>query len=99
MADIKSGNELLAEIYRNTHYALQSISDIMPETEDAELCEELKKTVTIVAVTHNMQHATRISDKTGIFLMGKLIEFNDTEEIFSSPKDKQTENYITGRFG
>ena len=64
-----------------------------------ELCEELKKTVTIVAVTHNMQQATRISDKTGFFLMGKLIEFNDTEEIFSSPKDKQTENYITGRFG
>ena len=64
-----------------------------------ELCEELKKDTTIVVVTHNMQQATRISDKTGFFLLGELVEYGDTEEIFSSPKDERTERYITGRFG
>ena len=55
--------------------------------------------MTIVIVTHNMQQATRISDKTGFFLLGDLIEFGDTDQIFSSPKEEQTERYITGRFG
>ncbi len=64
-----------------------------------ELCEELKNDVTIVMVTHNMQQAARISDKTGFFLLGELIEFGDTEEIFTSPKHPETERYITGRFG
>ncbi len=64
-----------------------------------ELCEELKQTTTIVIVTHNMQQATRISDKTGFFLLGELVEFGDTEQIFSEPKDERTERYITGRFG
>ena len=64
-----------------------------------ELCEELKKDTTIVVVTHNMQQATRISDKTGFFLLGELVEYGDTEEIFSAPKDERTERYITGRFG
>lgn len=64
-----------------------------------ELCEELKKSTTIVIVTHNMQQATRISDKTGFFLLGELIEYGDTDEIFTSPKDIKTERYITGRFG
>lgn len=64
-----------------------------------ELCEELKKTTTIVIVTHNMQQATRISDKTGFFLLGELVEYGDTDEIFTSPKDERTERYITGRFG
>ncbi len=64
-----------------------------------ELAEELKKKITIVIVTHNMQQATRIADKTAFFLLGELIEFGDTEKIFSAPSDKRTENYITGRFG
>lgn len=64
-----------------------------------ELCEEMKKNTTIVIVTHNMQQATRISDKTGFFLLGELVEYGDTEDIFSSPKDARTERYITGRFG
>ena len=64
-----------------------------------ELAEELKKKITIVIVTHNMQQATRIADKTAFFLLGELVEYGDTEKIFSSPEDKRTENYITGRFG
>ena len=60
---------------------------------------ELKKDVTVVIVTHNMQQAVRISDKTAFFLLGDLIEYGDTEQIFTSPKQSKTENYITGRFG
>lgn len=64
-----------------------------------ELIEELEKDITIVIVTHNMQQATRIADKTAFFLLGELVEYGDTEKIFSAPEDKRTENYITGRFG
>ncbi|MDD6188634.1 MAG: phosphate ABC transporter ATP-binding protein PstB [Clostridiales bacterium] len=64
-----------------------------------DLAAELKKDYTIVIVTHNMQQAARISDKTGFFLLGEVIEFDDTEKIFSIPGDKRTEDYITGRFG
>jgi len=64
-----------------------------------DLMTELKKEYTIVIVTHNMQQATRISDKTAFFLLGEIIEFKGTEEMFSNPEDKRTENYITGRFG
>ncbi len=64
-----------------------------------ELVLKLKEDYTIVTVTHNMQQATRISDKTAFFLLGELVEFDTTEKIFSSPCDKRTENYITGRFG
>lgn len=64
-----------------------------------ELSQELKKDYTIVIVTHNMQQAARISDKTGFFLLGELIEFGDTDGIFNAPHDKRTEDYITGRFG
>ena len=64
-----------------------------------ELAQELKKDYTIVIVTHNMQQAARISDKTGFFLLGELIEFGGTDEVFDSPRDKRTEDYITGRFG
>ena len=64
-----------------------------------DLTLELKKKYTIVIVTHNMQQATRISDKTVFFLMGEIIEANDTETLFSTPADKRTEDYITGRFG
>ena len=64
-----------------------------------DLAVELKKDYTIVMVTHNMQQAARISDKTAFFLLGEVIEFGETEQIFSMPKDKRTEDYITGRFG
>ena len=64
-----------------------------------ELAMELKKRYTIVIVTHNMQQALRISDRTAFFLLGELIEYDDTEKIFSTPSQKKTEDYITGRFG
>jgi len=64
-----------------------------------ELILDLKKNYTIVIVTHNMQQAARVSDKTAFFLMGELVEFGLTHEIFTTPKDKRTEDYITGRFG
>lgn len=64
-----------------------------------ELASELKKDFTIVMVTHNMQQAARISDKTAFFLLGDVIEYNDTDKLFSNPQDKRTEDYITGRFG
>ena len=64
-----------------------------------ELIRQLKEDYTILIVTHNMQQATRISDKTGFFLLGELIEFGDTDDIFTEPKDERTERYITGRFG
>ncbi len=64
-----------------------------------ELALELKKDYTIVMVTHNMQQAVRISDMTAFFLLGELIEYGPTDQLFSVPKDKRTEDYITGRFG
>ncbi len=64
-----------------------------------ELIDELKNNYTIAIVTHSMQQAARISDKTAFFLMGELIEFGDTKKIFTTPEDKRTEDYITGRFG
>ena len=64
-----------------------------------ELIEELKKNYTIIIVTHNMQQAARVSDHTGFFYLGRLIEYNATEKIFTKPDVKQTEDYITGRFG
>ncbi|MBQ1274287.1 MAG: phosphate ABC transporter ATP-binding protein [Cellulosilyticum sp.] len=64
-----------------------------------DLTSELKKKYTIVMVTHNMQQATRVSDQTVFFLMGEIIEAGDTEKLFSMPRDKRTEDYITGRFG
>lgn len=64
-----------------------------------DLMSDLKINYTIVIVTHNMQQATRISDKTAFFLLGEMIEYGTTEDIFSTPKDKRTENYISGRFG
>lgn len=75
--------------------ALDPISTMKIE----DLVLEIKKKYTIVIVTHNMQQATRISDKTGFFLHGEVIEFDETEQLFSLPKNKKTEDYITGRFG
>lgn len=64
-----------------------------------DLAMELKKQYTIIIVTHNMQQAARISDKTAFFLLGEAVEYSDTAELFANPQDKRTENYITGRFG
>jgi phosphate transport system ATP-binding protein len=75
--------------------ALDPISTMKIE----DLLVEIKKDYTIIIVTHNMQQATRISDKTAFFLVGEIIEFNETERLFSMPKNKKTEDYITGRFG
>lgn len=75
--------------------ALDPISTLKVE----ELMEELKKKYTIVVVTHNMQQAARVSDDTAFFLVGEVIEKDSTDNIFSQPKDKRTEDYITGRFG
>ena len=75
--------------------ALDPISTIKVE----ELIEKMKNEYTIVIVTHNMQQAARISDKTAFFLNGEIIEFDETSKIFSMPKDKRTEDYVTGRFG
>lgn len=76
-----------------------SALDPLATTKIEELIHELKKDFTIVIVTHNMHQAARVSDKTAFFYMGKLIEFDQTENIFSNPKNKQTEDYISGRFG
>ncbi|WP_458415426.1 phosphate ABC transporter ATP-binding protein PstB [Schinkia sp. CFF1] len=75
--------------------ALDPISTLKVE----ELCQELKKNYSIVIVTHNMQQAARISDRTAFFLSGEVIEYEPTDQIFSKPKDRRTEDYITGRFG
>ena len=75
--------------------ALDPISTLKIE----ELAGELKKKYTIIMVTHNMQQAVRVSDKTAFFLLGEMVEYGDTDEIFSTPKDRRTEDYITGRFG
>jgi phosphate transport system ATP-binding protein len=64
-----------------------------------ELLLDLKSRYTIVLVTHNMQQAARVSDYTGFFLLGQLVEFDDTRKLFTTPADKRTEDYITGRFG
>jgi phosphate transport system ATP-binding protein len=64
-----------------------------------ELMDELRKSYTIIIVTHNMQQAARVSTQTGFFYLGKLIEYDSTEKIFTNPEVKQTEDYITGRFG
>lgn len=76
-----------------------SALDPISTTKIEDLALELKKQYTIVMVTHNMQQAARISDKTAFFLLGEMVEMNDTETIFSKPKDKRTDDYITGRFG
>lgn len=64
-----------------------------------DLAMELKNEYTIIMVTHNMQQAARISDKTAFFLLGEVVEYDETEKLFSTPQDKRTEDYITGRFG
>lgn len=76
-----------------------SALDPISTTKIEDLMEGLKQKYTVIIVTHNMQQAARISDDTAFFLMGEMVEFGDTETIFSNPKDKRTESYVTGRFG
>ncbi|MBQ9109498.1 MAG: phosphate ABC transporter ATP-binding protein, partial [Oscillospiraceae bacterium] len=76
-----------------------SALDPMSTARIEDLAVELKKDYSIVIVNHNMQQAVRISDKTAFFLLGEMIEFGDTEKLFAMPRDKRTEDYITGRFG
>lgn len=76
-----------------------SALDPLSSAKIEELIWELKKKYTIIIVTHNMQQASRVSDKTAFFYLGELIEYNDTKEIFTNPRNERTQNYITGRFG
>ena len=76
-----------------------SALDPISTTKVEELIHELKHDYTIVIVTHNMQQAARVSDKTAFFYMGQMVEYGDTKTIFINPKKEQTQNYITGRFG
>ncbi|MEG2189599.1 MAG: phosphate ABC transporter ATP-binding protein PstB, partial [Christensenella sp.] len=76
-----------------------SALDPISTTKIEDLMSELKKKYTVVIVTHNMQQAVRISDRTAFFLLGEMVEYNKTEDLFSMPRDKRTEDYITGRFG
>lgn len=76
-----------------------ALDDPISTSKIEDLAIELRKKYTIVIVTHNMQQALRIADKTAFFLLGELIEYDDTEKMFSEPRDKRTEDYITGRFG
>ena len=75
--------------------ALDPISTLKIE----DLMDDLKSKYTVCIVTHNMQQATRIADYTAFFLMGEVVEYSTTDELFTMPKDKRTEDYITGRFG
>ena len=80
-------------------YEPTSALDPISTAKIEELMEDLKKKYTVIVVTHNMQQATRVSDQTAFFLVGEMVEFGDTKQIFSYPQDKRTEDYITGRFG
>ena len=92
------GNTPVIVVYRFGLYGACFLFGYFIFSHDA-VMEELKKDITIVIVTHNMQQATRIADKTAFFLLGELVEFGNTDDIFTSPKDERTERYITGRFG
>ena len=76
-----------------------SALDLISTSKIEDLASELKSKYTVIIVTHNMQQAARVSDNTAFFLLGELVEFGKTEQLFSTPKDKRTEDYITGRFG
>ena len=93
--DFKALKNINLSLPANKISALDPISTSKIE----DLATELKKDYTIIMVTHNMQQAVRISDYTAFFLLGEVIEFSETEKMFSNPQDKRTEDYITGRFG
>ena len=88
-------------IIRRTAQCLQGVEGILPKMVDepTSALDPMKKDYTIVMVTHNMQQAVRVSDNTAFFLLGEVVEYNNTEKLFSIPQNKKTEDYITGRFG
>ena len=91
-------NPFPMSVYDNIAYGPKT-HGVRKKSDLDEIVQELKEKYTIVMVTHNMQQAARISDKTAFFLLGDLIEYGDTDDIFNRPRDKRTEDYITGRFG
>ena len=108
MSEIREVNSVVGNaesflhLLYTTQYAklIKAAYRMIGDMESAQdLIADLKNQYTIVIVTHNMQQATRISDKCAFFLLGELIEYGDTEQMFSVPKDQRTEDYITGRFG
>ena len=94
MSDIFDSRDLLDELK-----TLDKIDDLYRIAEIEELIEELRQNYTIIIVTHSMQQAARVSQRTGFFHMGELVEVDDTETIFVNPSDPRTQDYITGRFG
>ena len=92
-----SNNMINLGIYEDVKKVLAESGKTLAEIE--ELCVELKKDYTIIMVTHNMQQATRIADYTAFFLVGEVVEYAPTTDLFSHPREKKTEDYITGRFG
>ena len=76
-----------------------SALDPMATARIEELMQDLKRSYCVVIVTHNMQQAARVSDKTGFMLLGELVEFGVTDQVFTAPRDKRTEDYVTGRYG
>ena len=107
LGELGIGHQQLVEIARalskDTRVLIMdeptSALDPISTSKIEDLAMELKKDYTIVMVTHNMQQAVRVSDNTAFFLLGEVIEYNETEKLFSIPADKRTEDYITGRFG
>ena len=95
--------EILKAVSKKSEFIIMdeptSALDPISTSKIEDLVWELKDKYTIIMVTHNMQQAARVSDKTAFFLLGEAVEFDDTQKIFSKPKDKRTEDYITGRFG
>ena len=98
VSGVRSVSYTHLDVYKRQDESTSAL-DPISTSKIEDLVSDLKKEYTIIMVTHNMQQAARISDKTAFFLLGDLIEFGNTEELFSMPKDKRTEDYITGRFG
>ena len=88
-----------SEIYQKLYQQTEKNDRLAAGYTLEELIHELKKDYTIVIVTHNMQQAARVSDKTAFFYMGEMVEFDQTKKIFTNPEKEATQNYITGRFG
>jgi hypothetical protein len=107
--ELADENDLCEYMMQRVHAQFESYPNFTPEKAREEIMSrsksdeffaiELKKSYTIVIVTHNMQQAVRISDNTAFFLLGDLIEYGNTERMFENPHEKKTEDYITGRFG
>ena len=89
----------IAKVIQKSQQGYSHIENGRAELKIEDLMDSLKEKYTVIIVTHNMQQATRIADYTAFFLVGEVIEYGETEELFSHPKQKKTEDYVTGRFG